>query len=203
MWQRRRDHPPAARAKRAEDGSLLLFARQTGMPDTSRIISVDRAGRVLSVEATGTHRARRRLHRLAWLLDSSIPIPGTRITIGIDALIGLFPILGDVIGVMLSSYILAEAARLGAPKAVLLRMAFNVGIEGLAGAVPFAGDVFDAAWKANQRNVRLLDAWLERPTTTERVSRWFGRSLVLGVVAFLALLGVAVFLVLRWVIGLM
>src|SRR5687767_7792816 len=91
---------------------------------------------------------RRRLARLAWLLDSAIPLPGTRFRIGIDAIIGLIPGLGDLAGVLLSSYIVREAARIGAPPSVLTRMAFNVAVEGLVGIVPFAGDVFDAVWKA-------------------------------------------------------
>ncbi len=169
---------------------------------SGRIISVDSAGKVQSVEDPGVRETRERLSWLAWLLDSSIPIPGTRLTIGLDALIGLFPVIGDLIGVLLSSYILSEAARLGAPKVVLWRMAFNVGVEGVVGIIPFAGDVFDAAWKANQRNVRLLDGWLERPEKAERSSRLFGALLVLGLAVFLALLGVLGFLLVRWLLSL-
>lgn len=99
---------------------------------------------------------RERLRRLAWLLDSSIRVPGTRWTVGIDALIGLVPVLGDAAGVLLSSYIVFEAARLGASKGVLARMALNIAVEGLVGAVPLLGDLFDAGFKANQRNIRLL-----------------------------------------------
>src|SRR5918996_1184588 len=95
---------------------------------------------------------RRRLARLAWLLDNSIALPGTRFRIGLDAILGLVPGLGDLLGVLLSSYIVREAARLGAPPSVLARMVWNVAIEGIAGMVPFLGDVFDAACKANQRN---------------------------------------------------
>ncbi|MGH8692014.1 MAG: DUF4112 domain-containing protein, partial [Burkholderiales bacterium] len=95
-------------------------------------------------------------------LDSSIPIPGTRMTIGLDALVGLVPVVGDLLGVLVSAYILAQAARMGVAKRVLARMALNIAIEGLAGMVPIAGDVFDAAWKANQRNLRLLEEWLDR-----------------------------------------
>lgn len=99
---------------------------------------------------------RERLRRLAWLLDSSIPVPGTRWTVGIDALIGLVPVLGDVAGMLLSSYILLQAVRLGAPKRVLARMALNIAVEGLVGSIPLLGDLFDAGFKANQRNIRLL-----------------------------------------------
>jgi hypothetical protein len=140
---------------------------------------------------------RERLSRLAWLLDSSIPIPGTRFTIGLDALIGLFPVLGDVVGVLLSSYIVKEAAALGAPRSILARMAFNVAVEGLVGMIPFAGDVFDAAYKANQRNVRLLDAWLEQPVKAQRSSRAFIGGLLAMVIAFLVLCGIVSFLIAR------
>jgi hypothetical protein len=116
---------------------------------------------------------RERLNRLAWLLDNSIPIPGTNFTIGLEALIGLVPVVGDLIGVALSSYIVNEARKLGVGRAVLIRMGFNVAVEGLVGLIPFAGDLFDAAWKANQRNVRLLNDWVERPDHAERQSRKF------------------------------
>jgi hypothetical protein len=145
-----------------------------------------------------TRATRERLSRLAWLLDSSIPVPGLGFTIGLDALIGLFPVLGDALGVLLSSYILREAGRLGVPKSTLVRMALNVGVEGLVGMIPFAGDVFDAAWKANQRNVRLLDAWLERPARTQAVSRAYVLMLVLTLIAFIAAAGFVTFAILRW-----
>lgn len=166
----------------------------------SRLITGERPleGEVLAPETPGEREARQRLAFLAWLLDSSIPVPGTRFTIGLDALIGLVPVLGDLIGVALSSFIVAEASRLGAPRALLTRMAFNVAVEGVVGIVPLAGDVFDAAFKANQRNVRLLEAWMDQPKRTVRASRFFGAALIAGVIAFLlgvALLGV---LLVRW-----
>lgn len=169
--------------------------------NSGRIIDVDAEGRVGRVEAAETHATRERLKQLAWLLDSSIPVPGTRFTIGVDALIGLFPFLGDLLGVLLSSYILGEAARLGAPRSVLMRMAANVGIEGVVGIVPLAGDVFDAAFKANQRNVRLLERWLDEPRRTARSSRWLGIGIVAGVAAFLFLLVFLAVLLARWVAG--
>ena len=102
-----------------------------------------------------------RLRRLAWLLDSSLRIPGTRFRVGADALLGLVPVVGDLAGAALSGVILVEAARLGVRKGILARMALNVAIEALVGAVPLAGDLFDAAWKANQRNLRLLEDALD------------------------------------------
>jgi len=145
-----------------------------------------------------TWQVRERLARLAWLLDSSIPIPGTRFSIGLEALIGLVPVIGDAVGVLLSSYIVREAAALGAPRSILARMAFNVALEGLIGMVPLAGDVFDAAYKANQRNVRLLGAWLDHPRDTQRASRAFALWLVAGMLGFLIVACAAGFLLARW-----
>jgi hypothetical protein len=142
---------------------------------------------------------RRRLGRLAWLLDSAIAIPGTRFRIGIDAILGLVPGLGDLAGVLLSSYIVREAARVGAPPSVLTRMAFNVAVEGIVGLVPFAGDVFDAVWKANQRNYALLEAHLQDPRRTVRSSRIFVALLIAGLVAFIALTAAATMLIVRLV----
>jgi len=163
----------------------------------ARIIDVGQAGQIESVRSAEGERTLESLKRLAWLLDSSLPVPGTRFTVGLDALIGLFPFLGDMIGVLLSSYILSQAAKLGAPRSVLQRMGLNVAIEGAIGIIPFAGDLFDAAFKANQRNVRLLEAWLDEPKKTERASRAFGVLLILGIVALLALLGTGSYFLVR------
>ena len=141
---------------------------------------------------------RERLNRLAWLLDSSIQIPGTRFTVGLDALIGLVPVVGDLVGVALSSYILHEARNMGVSKAVLLRMAFNVAVEGVVGMVPFAGDVFDAAYKANQRNVGLLNQWVERPDRSERASRLLVGGVIGALVLLVVLLSTASIALIRW-----
>ena len=143
---------------------------------------------------------RRRLAQLAWLLDNSIPVPGTRFRIGLDAIIGLIPGLGDVLGVLLSSYIVREAARLGAPPSVLTRMAFNIAIEGVVGIVPFLGDVFDAAWKANVRNLVLLDAHFRDPRRTVKSSRLFVAALIAGLLAFIVLTAAAAILLVRLIL---
>jgi hypothetical protein len=143
---------------------------------------------------------RERLNRLAWLLDSSIPIPGTGLTFGVEALIGLVPVVGDLIGVGFSAYILKEAHALGVGKSILGRMALNIAIEGLVGAVPLLGDVFDAAWKANQRNVRLLNDWMGSPEREARASRLFFAGVALGLLALLALCAAIGWLMLRWLL---
>jgi len=97
-----------------------------------------------------------RLRSFAWLLDNSIPLPGG-FRIGLDALIGLVPGLGDALGAVFSAYLINEARYLGAPRPLLARMMINVLIETVIGAIPFAGDLFDAAFKANMRNVALLE----------------------------------------------
>ncbi len=148
-----------------------------------------------------TRQVRERLGRLAWLLDSSIPIPGTRFSIGLDALLGLVPVAGDLVGVLLSSYIVREAAALGVGRSILMRMAFNVAVEGLVGMIPFAGDVFDAAFKANQRNIRLLNAWLDDPRRTTVRSRGWAFGVGAALVAFLLLLSVLGFLIARWLVN--
>ena len=145
---------------------------------------------------------RERLARLAWLLDSSIPIPGTRFSIGLEALIGLVPVVGDLVGVLLSSYIVREAAALGVGRSILARMAVNVAVEGVVGMIPFAGDVFDAAFKANQRNVRLLNAWLDDPRRTTRQSRGFMGLLVFSLIALVVLIAVGGTLLVRWLVSL-
>ena len=145
--------------------------------------------------------ARRRLGYIAWLLDNSIPLGG-RFRIGLDAIIGLLPGLGDLVGVLLSSYIVREAARLGAPPSVLARMAFNIAVEGIVGAVPILGDVFDAAWKANQRNFTLLEQHLDQPRRAARSSRWFVALLIGGLIAFIIGIGVIGFFILRAIVGL-
>ena len=123
---------------------------------------------------------------LARLLDSAVGIPGTNLRFGLDALIGLVPGVGDLAGAALSGYIVLAAARLGAPKPVLLRMVLNVGIDTVIGSVPLLGDLFDAGWRSNTRNTDLLDRYLESPVEAKRGSA----ALVAGVVALLVLLAV-------------
>ena len=108
------------------------------------------------------HAARRRVDRLAWLLDSAFVIPGMKRRVGLDAIIGLIPVIGDLIGGILAGWIVFEAWRLGAPARLLMRMVANIAIDTGIGAVPIAGDVFDVMWMANRRNAALLHAFLDR-----------------------------------------
>ncbi|MBA3496061.1 MAG: DUF4112 domain-containing protein [Gemmatimonadales bacterium] len=114
-----------------------------------------------------------RLRRVGYLLDSSIPVPGTRFRFGIDSLIGLVPGIGDLVGGALSVYIILESARLGVPRSVLARMGWNVAIDTLVGEVPILGDLFDAGFKANVRNLALLDGVAREPLEARRSNRLF------------------------------
>jgi hypothetical protein len=101
-----------------------------------------------------------RIDALATLLDTAFLIPGTNIRFGIDALIGLVPGIGDAITTLMSLYIVREARALGAPRFLVARMLANVAIDGVVGAVPLVGDMFDVAWRANRRNMALLQRHL-------------------------------------------
>lgn len=125
-----------------------------------------------------------KLEKLARLLDSSIALPGGY-RIGLEGLIGLLPGIGGAIGAVLSSFILTQAARLGVPSSTLLIMAFNIGIDAVVGLVPLVGDLFDFAWKANSRNVKLLSAYLDNPRKTTKTSRLGVAVILAGVLALI------------------
>ena len=129
-----------------------------------------------------------RLRALARLLDDAFQVPGTRYRIGLDALIGLVPGIGDAIGAIFSTYIVFQAARLGASRATLVRMLGNVALDTIVGEIPLLGDLFDAGWKANIRNLALLENQLQYPVSTARSSRRV--LLLIGVALLLLLAGV-------------
>jgi hypothetical protein len=146
-------------------------------------------------------REREQARALARLLDTAIRVPGTNVRLGLDPILGLVPGVGDVAGGLLSAYVLLLAARAGAPKALLLRMLGNLGVDSLVGTVPLLGDLFDVGFKANARNARLLDEHLERPRDTERASRLFVAGVI--VAALLLVVGAiaATVLVVRAIAG--
>jgi hypothetical protein len=135
----------------------------------------------------------RRLRQLSRLLDRVITVPGTQISIGLDPILGLIPVGGDFLGVMLSAYIVLESARLGAPASTLSRMVLNIIIDGLVGAIPIAGDLFDVGWKANEYNIKLLEDHLRFPSQRKRADKWFVFALM--TVLFIVAIGLAAFAV--------
>jgi hypothetical protein len=153
---------------------------------------------ISAADSPDTVERLRRLRSIAWLLDNSIPLPGGY-RIGLDAVIGLVPGIGDAVGALVSAYIVNEARSLGAPKSVLLRMMVNVIIETLIGSIPLAGDIFDAAFKANSRNLALLARYQLDPIGSRRNSRLFvvGFTLLL---ALLVVLMIAIPVLIVWAI---
>ena len=103
-----------------------------------------------------------RLDAVAKLLDIAFILPGTKIRYGIDGIIGLIPVVGDIIAAALSLWLVREARALGAPWHVTTRMLGNVAVQGVVGMVPVAGDAFDVLFRANMRNVRLLRRWMDK-----------------------------------------
>ncbi len=135
------------------------------------------------------------LRRYSHFLDSAFRVPGTRYRFGLDPIIGLIPGGGDVVGGLLSAYIFFHALQLGVPKGTLLRMVSNIMIDILVGTVPVMGDLFDAAWKANIKNVDLLEVYINSPETGQKADRLFIILLVGGLMLFLlviAILGITI-----------
>ena len=108
------------------------------------------------------------LRKISSLLDSAFLVPGTSYRIGLDPIVGLVPVLGDLVSPLFTLGILWQSRDLGIPKVIQLRMIFNVAIDSLLGVVPVVGDLFDFAWKSNNMNMALLElhAQEERPPTT-------------------------------------
>jgi hypothetical protein len=103
-----------------------------------------------------------RLDALAKLLDVAFVLPGTNIRYGVDGIIGLIPVVGDILTTALSLWVVREARALGAPWHVTARMLGNVALHGVIGAVPAIGDAFDVMFRVNIRNMRMLRRWLDR-----------------------------------------
>jgi GNAT superfamily N-acetyltransferase len=125
-----------------------MFHEEHRMNTNRRSSTVDRAATL------------QRMRRLARLMDSAIALPGTRVRIGLDPLLGLIPGAGDVASALISVYMIHHARRLGVGKQVLGAMVANAAADALLGAVPVLGDLFDFAFKANTRNLMLLEKHL-------------------------------------------
>jgi hypothetical protein len=149
------------------------------------------------------------VEKLAWVLDSVFQVPGTRRRVGIDGMLTFIPVVGDAAGLTLSMVVVAAGIAAGVSIPTVVRMMLNVGLETLVGVVPFAGALFDMAYKANERNVALIEADLADRKATKRSSlAVLGVTLAVMVVAILMLVAavlvtVAVTVwVVRWFFGL-
>ena len=112
---------------------------------------------------------RARVEVMEKLLERSFTVPGTKIPIGLDSLIGLIPVVGDIVTAAMGMYIVWEARNLGLSKFQLTRMAANVGVDTLLGAVPLVGDAFDFLWRSNSRNLRIIRKHLDKHHPSTRI----------------------------------
>lgn len=144
----------------------------------------------------------RRLRRLSKLFDSAIGIPGTPFRFGLDPILGLFPGGGDFVGAAVSLYIVLEAARLGIPRDTLVQMVSNIILDTVAGTVPVLGDLVDLTWKANVKNIALLEDHLNVPSQSRQQANWWFVALLVGLV-LLVVIGVAAIsvIIFRWLLG--
>lgn len=163
-------------------------------PSSSRLERLTRRPKAVEIEES--------LDRLSLWLDGVFRIPGVGWRFGLDAIIGLIPGVGDTLTSLASFYILAAGVRYRVPKITLLRMGLNLGIDYVIGSIPIIGDLFDVAWKSNQKNVELLR---KRATVSAeeahkgRVSDWlFLFFIILILVTILCGSVVAAALILRY-----
>ena len=145
----------------------------------------------------GQEQRLKALKHISRLLDSAFVLPGTEIRIGLDPIFGLVPGLGDLTSPLFAIALLWQSRDLGIPRVVQLRMIFNVAIDALVGMLPLAGDIFDFAWKANDRNYALLERHAyehRRPTAGD----WL---FVAGMMALLLVIAAVPFLLAGWLIN--
>ena len=115
------------------------------------------------------HSVRKRVEAMEQLLERSFHIPGTRIPVGLDSIVGLVPVLGDLVTAAMGAYMIWEARNLGMSKWKLVRMTANVGIDTALGAIPLAGDAFDFLWRSNSKNLRIIKKHLDKHHPGTRV----------------------------------
>ena len=136
--------------------------------DTERVRPA-RMGFEIPALGSDATAVRQRVEAMEKLLERSLTIPGTRIPIGLDALAGLIPVVGDLITAAMGAWIVWEGRNLGMPKWQLWRMAANVGFDTAIGAVPLVGDVFDFAFRSNSKNLRIIKRHLDKHHPSTRV----------------------------------
>ena len=159
-------------------------------------MGVDSATRLRALSARQEQRLKA-LRNISRLLDSAFVVPGTEYRIGLDPILGLVPGLGDLTSPLFAIALLWQSRDLGIPRVVQLRMIFNVAIDALVGLLPVAGDLFDFAWKANDRNIVLLERHAyehRRPSATD----WL---VVSGMILLLLVIAAVPFLLAGWLIS--
>ena len=149
-----------------------------------------------------SHQTLQRLRGLSHVLDNAIAIPGIGYRVGLDPLIGLLPGGGDLMAGLISIYVVIEAARLGVPAATLGRMGLNILTEVLMGTVPMIGDFFDVVWKANARNVDLLERHIRNPIPSRKIDKLLAIILIAGLLTIVLGAATLSLLFVRWVLQL-
>lgn len=147
-----------------------------------------------------TERDREQARQLARLLDTQFQVPGLGWRFGLDGILGLVPGIGDAAGLALSSVVLLQAVRLGARGATAARMVANVALDAVVGSIPVIGSIFDFAYKANTRNLRLLEEHVTDPLGTSERSRGALRRTIVGVIVALVLVLALLFAFVAWLL---
>jgi hypothetical protein len=144
------------------------------------------------------HAAERRILAMSKMLDELVRVPGTNVTAGLDPLIGLIPVVGDIVAAVPGAWLIGEAWRFGIPRVVLARMVVNLTVDLGIGAIPLIGDVYDLFFRSNRRNLDLFRRYALEPETSTRSHRLFFLGLGMFVIGFLWLCALAVGAAFRW-----
>lgn len=139
---------------------------------------------------------------IAKVLDTAVPVPGTKLRFGADALLGLIPGVGDITTGAIGIYILQLAAKLKVPPVVMARMVLNLGIDALLGMIPVLGDVFDIMFQANVRNARLVERAVLDREGTRRSSRWLLTGVIAALLAITAASMAGAYFITVWLFSL-
>lgn len=155
--------PSSGSAESASDSTIEVETQQaetaTGTPTST--MSETRAS-VLAAASPSEEATLKRVRAVSKLLDEAFEIPGTNYRVGIDPILGILPVAGDALPTVLSFYPVVEAARIGVPNRMLAKMLALVAIDAVVGSIPVIGTLFDAVWKANKWNLRMLERHIEQ-----------------------------------------
>ena len=132
-------------------------------------IAKDLSGQIPGFGGSDPQSVRARVEALEKVLERAFVIPGTKIPFGLDSVIGLVPVLGDVVTAVMGAYMVWEARNLGMSKWQLIRMTANVGVDTAIGAIPLLGDAFDLVWRSNSKNLRIIKKHLDKHHPGTRV----------------------------------
>ena len=144
------------------------------------------------------HSAERRILRMSHVLDDLFRVPGTSMKLGVDPIVGLIPVIGDIVTAIPGAWLILEATRFGIPRVVLGRMVVNLTLDLGIGAIPLIGDAYDLFFRSNARNLDLFRRYALEPETSTRRHRAFFIGLAMFVIGFLWLCALAVGAAFRW-----